>query len=125
MDLKQLNCEIINLQTLFMKTSADQPIKLDYLDKFFYPGETKLNRESRFKATPGHSPERDARLTLLCYQQYLLLIKYSISIPSSTTIREMVKAGKDINDWYQGLKVTPPAEEEIDFGDGTFGYNYS
>ena len=115
----------MDLQTLFMHTLNDQPIKLDYLDKFFYPERTKLNRESRFKATPGHSPERDSRLTLLCYQQYLLLTKHSIPIPSSTIIRDMVKSGENINDWYQGLKVIPPAEEEIDFGDGTFGYNYS
>ncbi|XP_025017145.1 uncharacterized protein LOC112539130 [Tetranychus urticae] len=86
----------IDLQSLW---PGQQPLGLNYVDKFFFPENPKLKRDDPTNTIAGHSPERDARVTLRGYMEYLKLADYINYVPTSETIRRMVNSNLSINDW--------------------------
>ena len=82
--------EHLNLQDLWPHR---QPGGLESLDRFLFPDHQKLRRHDDQHVTVGHSPERDSRVTLKAYIEFLKLQQKEIPIPSAETIRDMLTYG--------------------------------
>lgn len=102
--LKKYFIEHVDLQDLW---PGKQPIGLVSLDKFLFHKHQKLRREDTSHVTIGHSPERDARVTLKAYMQVLKLKENNITIPSAEVVREMVKNGQKIQHWLAHEQLKP------------------
>jgi len=96
-DVKENNIEILDTATLFIDSNL-HPIGLETHDKFWYNGK-KLQRNSWVHPINGHSPERDSRLTLLIYKNYVNSPTVYGTRPNGSDIRKAKNNNYNLENW--------------------------
>lgn len=81
-DIQENNVEVVNTINLF------RGVGLNALSEYYWPGKDHLKRNSGHKVIDGHSPERDARITLRLYLEYCKGTRNGETIPSERELRK-------------------------------------